>query len=400
MSRSFCLALIALAGLAGPASAGMLTEFRFTANAAISGHNTEHLNEVTPEQCAAACRSSANSQWCRSFDYQRAARQCDLSDKRASDVGGPKTDYPGNPYDHYNLSPDVNRPNPVPGERRLLVIGIDGLRGDSLTCPNCARPPAILSLIDSGAFHAKVLAGGSQSTFSGRGWATQFTGFWADRHGVSSNDINLPLTAPHVFSLIKQAYPGATTAVVADWPNLTQNLLPPDADFVVRNDGKASQQASDAVKDWLAWRNPPTAIFYYLHNVDIHTCCWEPDNAFYKQKILDEDAQIQQVLDALVRRPTYQQENWLIVLMSDHGGKGTGHGGQSTAERVTPLVMTNSYRAPERTPYCVGDFTDVTLRQVGGLTPHALDFFGIPNRTKGDKLPACGAASASAAAGN
>lgn len=395
MRKSICFALLALAGLTGPASAGMLTEFRFTANAAISGHNTEHLDTVTPEQCAAACRSSTASQWCRSFDYQRATRSCDLSDKRASDVGGLKTDYPGNPYDHYNLSEQVNAPNPVPGKRHLLVIGIDGLRGDSLTCADCARPPAMLSLIEAGAFHGNVLAGGSrQSTFSGPGWSTHFTGFWANQHGVTSNDINLPLRKPHVFTLIENAYPGATTAVVADWPNLTQNLIAPSADFVVRNDAKVSQQATDAVKDWLAWRNPPTAIFYYLHNVDIHTCCWDPANAFYKQKILQEDAQIQQVLDALVRRPTYQEEDWLIMVISDHGGIGSGHGGQTTAERRTALIMTNTYRAPGRTPYCTGDFTAEKLAQIGGLTPHALDFFGIDNPTLGQKLPACGTTTA------
>ena len=47
--------------------------------------------------------------------------------ERAIDVGGLKTDYPGHPYDHYSLIAGEGIPNPVPGNRHVLLIGIDGL---------------------------------------------------------------------------------------------------------------------------------------------------------------------------------------------------------------------------------------------------------------------------------
>ncbi|MGO4778604.1 alkaline phosphatase family protein, partial [Lysobacter sp. 2RAB21] len=179
-----------------------------------------------------------------------------------------------------------------------------------------------------------------------------FTGFWADQHGVTSNDITLPLKKPHVFDLIKQAYPTATTAVVADWANLTANLRPATVDQAVANAAKNSQQATDTVIQWLDQTYAPTAIFYYLHNVDIHVCCYAPGNATYQQKLLAEDAQIKQVLDALTRRPNYLNEEWLIVVASDHGGLNSGHGGQSPDERDALLVLNNRYGNPSRTPYC------------------------------------------------
>ncbi len=70
-------------------------EFTRTANAAISGYNNEHLTGVMPAQCAQACEARG---WCKSFDYYKSTRECDLS---ASEVGGLKTDYAGHPYDHY-----------------------------------------------------------------------------------------------------------------------------------------------------------------------------------------------------------------------------------------------------------------------------------------------------------
>lgn len=385
-------AALALATAAAGATA--LASFNRTPDAAISGHNVEHLNPATPEQCAAACLAATRAGWCRSFDYYKTQQRCDLSDKRASDVGGLKTDYAGNPYDHYSLIAGEGVPSPIPGNKHVLLIGIDGLRGDAVLCNGCAATPGLAALAAGGAFHGNALAGGTQATVSGPGWATVFTGFWSDRHGIASNDATQRLAKPHVFDLIKQAYPGATTAVVADWVNLTTNLRPAQADFVVANGAKNSQQATDQVKAWLAWKNPPTAIFYYLHNVDIHAPSYDPFNAYYQGKIAAEDAQIRQVLAALAARPTYANEEWLVVVASDHGGLGSGHGGQSAGERASVLILNNSYLNPTKTPYCRGNFTATAMTQADGATPHILDFLGLPNAgagaTAGRKLAACG----------
>lgn len=368
-----------------------LKPFVRTPDAAISGHNTESLQSVTPGDCANACTDASRSTWCRSFDYYKAQQRCDLSDKRASDVGGLKTDYPGHPYDHYSLIAGEGIPNPVPGNRHVLLIGIDGLRGDAVQCAGCVATPAMSALIAGGAFHGNVLAGGTkQATVSGPGWSSVFTGFWADKHGVTSNDTSLPLRKTHVFDRIKEAWPTATTAVVGDWFNITHNLRPAKADFVVANAAKNSQQATDTVKGWLSWKHAPTAIFYYLHNVDVHAPSYDPLNAFYRGKIAAEDQQIAQVLAALTARPNYANEEWLVVVTSDHGGVGSGHGGQAASERDTLLILNNNYLNPLKTAYCQGNLSAAPLLQVDGTAPHILDFMGLPNDTEGRKHSACG----------
>ncbi len=379
------LVLLASAG----AQAAALDAFDLTVNAAISGYNVEALSNVTPEACAAACTSSTRQGWCRSFDYNKTTNACDLSDKRATDVAGLKTDYTGNPYDHYALPPVNGLPTPVAGNKRVLLIGIDGLRGDAVNCSACVATPAISSLVASGAFHGNVRAGGVQSTFSGPGWGTVFTGHWASDHGVTSNDISLPLRRPHVFDLIKQSHPTATAAVIGDWPNITQNLRPVHADWVSVNAAKNSQQATDAAKALIALRHPPTAMFVYYHRVDIHTPSYDPLNATYRNAIAAEDAQIAQLLAALTARPDYAQEDWLVIVTSDHGGTGGGHGGQTDAERRTPLVMSNRHGQPGKPAYCSGDLTATPLLQIDGTTPHILDFLRLPNTTPGRKHPAC-----------
>jgi hypothetical protein len=78
---------------------GPVKGYVYTPDAAISGHNRKHLTSVSPDDCAAACDRNP---WCVSFDYYKGRSACDLSDKRAGDVGGLTTNYQGKGYDHYS----------------------------------------------------------------------------------------------------------------------------------------------------------------------------------------------------------------------------------------------------------------------------------------------------------
>ena len=71
-----------------------------TASAALSGHNDAKAYG-TVDDCKAAC---IDRPFCKSFDYDKDQRSCDLSDSSAGrdGVASLRTDYPGNPYDHYD----------------------------------------------------------------------------------------------------------------------------------------------------------------------------------------------------------------------------------------------------------------------------------------------------------
>ncbi len=96
------------------------------------------------------------------------------------------------------------------------------------------------------------------------------------------------------------------------------------------------------------------------------------------------------MLAALTARPNYANEEWLIVVTSDHGGTGSGHGGQTAAERDTLLILNNNYANPLKPSYCQGNLSATAMLQVDGTTPHILDFMGLPNTTEGHKHPSCG----------
>lgn len=75
-------------------------DFVHEPNAALQGHNTKPSVKGSVEACMHLCQTET-AFLCKSFDYDKSRKTCDLSDKFYSDVGGLKTDYPGDRYDHY-----------------------------------------------------------------------------------------------------------------------------------------------------------------------------------------------------------------------------------------------------------------------------------------------------------
>src|SRR5437762_3557085 len=89
------------------------------------------------------------------------------------------------------------RDNPFAG-RRVLLIGIDGCRADTIRkLVENGRAPHLSALAKSGTLTWNAFAGGPenaepmQETSSGPGWTTILTGVWRDRHGVADNRFRL-----------------------------------------------------------------------------------------------------------------------------------------------------------------------------------------------------------------
>ncbi len=89
------------AGDAGGSAIGS-DGFGMIANAGIPGYNRESFPGLTIEICKAIC---VQREWCKSIDFDRAKGACYVQPVAEEDVGTLRTDYPGNPYDHYFYAP-------------------------------------------------------------------------------------------------------------------------------------------------------------------------------------------------------------------------------------------------------------------------------------------------------
>ncbi|QDP95486.1 alkaline phosphatase family protein [Microlunatus elymi] len=82
------------------------------------------------------------------------------------------------------LAANEARPSDGPSTRHVLVIGIDGVRYDTL---RRLPTPGIDAIAEAG-FLAPVRVNEAGPTISGPSWATIFTGVLADRHLIFDND--------------------------------------------------------------------------------------------------------------------------------------------------------------------------------------------------------------------
>jgi len=236
--------------------------------------------------------------------------------------------------------------------KHALVVGIDGLRVDAL---QQAATPALDALIADGAVTHDAFAGGElgevteQPTFSGPGWSSILTGVWIDKHGV---DFNLFRGArfdeyPHFFARVRELNPDAYLSSFVTWAPINDNILASaEADEAFSPDAGDSAERDIAVTAAVVAHlglETPHVVFVHLDQVDHegHLFGYSTMVPEYMGAVEGIDAQIGEILEALRARETYDTEDWLVVVTTDHGGIGigiTGHGMQSDEERTISLI--------------------------------------------------------------
>lgn len=215
--------------------------------------------------------------------------------------------------------------------RKVLIIGIDGTRSDALQQANTPNLDGLLvnGLYTFNAWHCGI-------TISGPSWSDIMCGVWEPKHGVQENSYagsnynQYPYFTTHARSVKPNLY----MVQVAEWPALNDNVYNDSWDKKIQvPDGGGVLTADSAVAN-LA--NPNLdAMFVYFDAVDLagHDSGFDPNNPAYISAIEGVDGHIGTILNALYARPNYAQEDWLILVITDHGGNGTSHGLATTMER-------------------------------------------------------------------
>ncbi|MFN8285333.1 MAG: alkaline phosphatase family protein [Chitinophagales bacterium] len=215
--------------------------------------------------------------------------------------------------------------------RKVLLLGIDGCRSDAFQQANTPNIDALLpnSLYCYDTWHVGI-------TWSGPSWSSILTGVNWNKHLVTNNNFSSTnfVQYPPIATLAKQVNPNLNSSIVAEWDPLIDNITNGGWSRTIRTvDGSTYPTADSAV---LELQNPDIDfLFTYFDAVDLagHTTTFSPSNPFYINAIQKVDTAIGQVLTALQNRPTYANEDWLILIVTDHGGTSFFHGGNSNEER-------------------------------------------------------------------
>lgn len=218
----------------------------------------------------------------------------------------------------------------IKAQNKVLILGIDGCRPDALLE---AKTPSLDNLWQNGAYSFKAKT--DDLSWSGVCWTGMLTGVWSDKHNVTGNQYSNPNIKeyPHFFKRVKEERPDLKTYSVVNWEPI-HTILPENDAFAVKHrflDCLVTSKASKILK-----REDVDALFVQFDNVDHagHKTGFSPTNKKYLKSIEKTDKKIGKILKALEKRKNYHNENWLVIVSTDHGGSGTNHG-ESTPEHTT-----------------------------------------------------------------
>lgn len=266
---------------------------------------------------------------------------------------------------------------PAPRPKRVLLIGVDGCRPDSLLAANT---PVIDALIAGGAYTDSSRA--QDPTLSGPNWASMLTGVTPAKHGVIDNTFvgSDFATYPHFFEHIKAMRPGAFTASIAQWSAIdTQIVSGADLSVGGITDDQVALQAAD-----LLINGDPTVVFLHVNDVDLagHAFGFASSVPQYIAAIQATDARIGTVISALHQRTATglrSYEDWLVIVSTDHGGILRNHGGTTMQEERTFVVLSGpsiQHGVAIPGPVDIVDVPATVLDHLGITPPPAWDLDG------------------------
>lgn len=207
-------------------------------------------------------------------------------------------------------------------QNKVLIIGIDGTRPDALLA---AKTPELDKLWKNGAY--SFSAHTDPLSWSGVCWTGMLTGVWKEKHKVYSNAYENPNIKeyPHFFRLAKQQKPHLKTYSIVNWSPIHKILQKNDATVAASplTDAAVTRQVVKTLK-----HKEVDVLFVHLDNVDHagHTYGYAVDNKKYMEALTKTDKKVGKIIRALQKRKNYEQENWLVLVSTDHGGSGNNHG--------------------------------------------------------------------------
>ncbi len=250
--------------------------------------------------------------------------------------------------------------------KKVIFLGFDGFRADAIANVKDDPESAIMYIKNQGGlyhtFAGGIEGGELQQTSTAPGWCTMLTGGWAAYHGLDKNGKSKNDAETFITALAKQGHAGSFSV---SWRQHTKLSYRPDIilsieqglpvtykhciddmetfDTVLKYVAKPEDAEKTAAED-------PDVIFFTFEFTDHagHTYGFG-NNKNYTQGSIDANTYGREIIKTIEARSTYAEEDWLIIISTDHGGTGHNHGGQSVMERSTwlavnkPIDVTDEY---------------------------------------------------------
>ncbi|MGN0458644.1 MAG: alkaline phosphatase family protein [Eubacterium sp.] len=248
---------------------------------------------------------------------------------------------------------------------KCLFIGWDGCRADAMKyliksddekvsgANDTAVYSAVSALKENGGLYITYVGGEEndpQETSTAQGWASALCGKWMKNPWKQGIEWSLDEDYPTVLKAL--SVKGYQTSFSAIWPIHFDNTYKNEIEFA-QSKGlnqfyfkfETDEELFNNLKERI--QSADDFIFGIFENPDIngHGTGFGDGNYRYVSGVCNLDRLSYKLLKEIKSRKTFEEEDWLVVIASDHGGHSTRHGTQSITDRTTFLAL--SKRAEE-----------------------------------------------------
>lgn len=241
-------------------------------------------------------------------------------------------------------------------KKRVLIYGFDGARADSMTylVPENKdfyknKYNAVAYLKNRGGLYLSYAGGDKsnrktlQGTSTQQGWCSILTGVWGVENGVVKHETkrdDLPTI------LMEGAQKGLSAIFSSIWPD--------HFTITYKNEIKAAKlnhlpltfsnvkDENELQKDMISAIDNGTDIIFGINefpDINGHGSGFSNKNYKYMSGITNADRYACELINYIEDRKEYENEDWLILITSDHGGHGRMHGTQKTEDRMTFIAI-------------------------------------------------------------
>jgi hypothetical protein len=254
------------------------------------------------------------------------------------------------------------------------MVLLDGWRPDVIAA---AHTPTIDMMMQDSAYSMKART--EDTTISGSGHSSFLTGVHRDKHNVHGNsfgDANYQ-EYPYWFNLLKSERPEMHTAAYHNWLPMADAALDFSACgycvdmYVTGSDNSiATQLATDLANKQM------DAVTIVIDAPDAagHGYGFHPSIPQYVAAMNQSDAWLGMIMDAIFARTNYAEEDWMVIISSDHAGTETWHGSNIPEHREVPLIIWGAESSGTIWP--APDAVDIV--------PTALHHMGVEMRSEWD----------------
>ncbi len=225
--------------------------------------------------------------------------------------------------------------------KHFIVIGVDGMSPDGI---NNAPTPNMDWLMQNGS--STLTARAVLPTSSSTNWASMLMAAGPEQHGITSNnwerdDHILPpvVTGPEdifptIFSVIRKQKPQAETGAIYHWDGFGRLFEKSTVSYDKHIDSEqgTADEAGRYIKE-----KKPDFLFIHLDHVDGAGHGAGHGTPEYYQAVARADSLIGQIIQHTKDAGIFEETVFLVT--SDHGGIGTGHGGETLDEILIPFIL-------------------------------------------------------------